>query len=185
MRPILVDLDEVVFPFLQTWDKWLLETQGKSVDWDAFVWWYDLDLYLSGHLELMGDFLKYEGVRTAQPIPEALAALKVLSERYTIVACTARNEEEWKTLTRAWVGEHLPFVENIVHVRRDAGGPAVPKGDIALVYRATALIDDTAFWMDGLPSMTNGYVLKRPAPLASDPGAQDWSHILESLIGRA
>jgi 5'(3')-deoxyribonucleotidase len=183
-RTILIDLDEVVYPFLQTWDTWLRTQHGKTIDWEAFVWWYDLDLYLYGHLDLMPDFIAYNGVREAKPIMGSVEALAELSKHYDIIACTARNEADWGLLTKEWVREHLPFVKEIVHVRKGHGDDAIPKGEIARLYTAKALIDDTAAWMATLPIGTDGYVLKRPAPLASDPGAQDWSEILNNLINR-
>lgn len=183
-RPILIDLDEVVYPFIQTWDQWLREQHGKTVDWEAFVWWYDIDTYLYGHLELMPEFLAYDGVRTARPIMGSVEALSELAKHYDIIACTARNEADLGVVTREWVSEHLPFVKEIVHVRKGHGQDAIPKGEIAKLYAAKALIDDTAAWMQTLPKGTDGYVLKRPAPLASDAGALDWEAILADLLDR-
>lgn len=183
-RTILIDLDEVVYPFIQTWDEWLRTEHGKTIDWEAFVWWYDIDLYLYGHLDLMPDFITFDGVRTAKPIMGSVEALSELSKHYDIVACTARNEEDWGELTSTWVREHLSFVKEIVHVRKGHGEDAIPKGEIARLYRAQALIDDTAAWMSTLPVGTDGYVLKRPTPLASDNGALEWNEILEQLLGK-
>lgn len=180
-KPILIDLDEVVYPFIHTWDKWLKDEKGLGVDWDAFVWHYDLDLYLSNHVEKQPEFVSAAPGLDPQPIQEAVHALQLLSEDYPIMALTARNSEDWHGATHDWIGRHLPFVKDIHFARHGRGEAATPKGVIADQLKAKALIDDTAFWIETLPSHIDGFVLKRPAPLASDEGAVSWDYILNQL----
>jgi hypothetical protein len=184
-RPVLIDLDETAYPFIHTVDRWMVDTLGTAVDWDALVWVYDLDLFLPHHVERQPDYAAHLSDFDPQPITGAVEALRLIAEHYPIVACTARNEEDWSAPTRAWVATHLPFVADVIFVRADRGTPAVPKAVIANDLHAVALIDDTADWMAGLPERTTGFVVKRPAPLASDVGAVSWETIAAQLTAQA
>lgn len=177
-RPVLlIDLDETVFPFIHTWDRWL-HTQGKQgVDYDALVWYYDVELYLPHHLEAQPDFVAALAALDPQPIPEAIHELTNLADLYDIRVCTARNARDWGASTATWVAEHLPFVTHIDHTRQDRGQDATPKRAFAEQMRAHALIDDTAAWVHDLPDFTAGLLVRRPSPLASDPGALSWQTI--------
>lgn len=182
-RPILIDLDETVYPFLHTWDAWL-QRQGKSVDWDAFVWFYDIDSYLHDHIELQPHFLAEQHVLDPQPIPEAVAALTLLHSEFPIIACTARNGADWHEATTEWLHRHLPFVNDVVFTRTERGDSAVRKAQVAERLNALALIDDTSEWLKDLPAETEGYLVKRPQPLASDAGALDWHEIADAIMRR-
>ena len=178
---ILFDLDETVFPFLETWDQWLRHRGELGVDWDAFVWFYDLDLYLSKHIELQPLFAAALAALDPQPIAEALQVMSALSQRYTLIACTARNAQDWSPMTEEWVTRHLPWTEKVIFTRETRGGEATPKQQIAADLGAVALIDDTAAWTAGLQEPTQGIVIRRPYPLASDSGAISWPEALERL----
>lgn len=183
-KPILIDLDETVYPFLSTWDKWMKHTNRGAVDYDAFVWYYDLDLYLSNHVEKTPDFIAYQHILEPQPIPEAMTALLDIAEYYPIMALTARNKADWSNATDLWVEQHLPFVKDIHYVRENRGDDAIPKGIVASQLNAQALIDDTAYWIDSLPTDIDGYIVTRPQPIASDNGAEPWHLIADKIIGR-
>jgi hypothetical protein len=182
MKPkLLIDIDETVYPFLHTWDEWLRSKQELGVDWESFAWWYDLDLYLEGHLEKQEEFIAAHAFLRPQPIPEAEKSLLTLKEHFTISALTARNKADWQGETESWINQHLPFVEDIFYNRAKRGSSAVPKGRVAEKLNAKALVDDTSYWIQTLPSQIDGYIVKRPTPLASDAGAIHWNEI-ESLL---
>ena len=181
-QPVLIDLDETVYPFIETWNRWLHYNGEHPVDLDAFSWWYDLDLYLTEHVERQPDFISAQKQLKPKPIPEALENLQRIAQYYPIVALTARNKEDWYEETKFWVNKRLPFVENIYYSRLKRGSEAKPKQIIADQLNAYALIDDTKMWVDGLPDYIRGYVVKRPSPLASDAGAKSWEEIAEDLV---
>jgi hypothetical protein len=181
-QPVLIDLDETVYPFIETWNRWLHLNGEHPVDFDVFSWWYDLDLYLSKHVERQPDFIAAQKKLKARPIPEAFENLQRIAQYYPIIALTARNKEDWYHETAFWINKRLPFVENIYYSRLKRGSEATPKHVIADQLNAYALIDDTKHWVDGLPEHIRGYVVKRPSPLASDAGAKSWEEIAEELI---
>lgn len=181
-RPVLlIDLDETVFPFVDTWNRWLVSHGKQGVDYDALVWFYDVELYLPNHLDHQPRFVAALESLDPQPIPDAAYELARLADLFDVRVCTARNSSDWGAATRAWVEEHLPYVSRIVHTRDDRGDSATPKHEFARKMKAHALIDDTAAWMDDLPSFTHGMVVQRPAPLASDAGARPWHEIAAHL----
>ncbi len=183
IKPVLVDLDEVLYPFVHTWDLWMQHTKNQNVDWEALVWYYDLDLYLPKYVDLQPDFVKaHTNLLNPVPIPGSIESLAIIANAHPIIACTARNSEDWKETTENWLSSHAPFIQDIIYIRDGRGKEPIPKGEIARKLRAHAHIDDTKFWIDTLPKNVKGYVLKRPLPLASDPGAQTWDEIIEDIL---
>lgn len=178
---ILIDLDETVFSFAASWDKWVLHTTGQNID-EALYWHYDIDTYIPNFLDKQEEFIKHLPKIKPQPVPEAMESLDVLHKHFDIQALTARNEDEWGAESRFWISKHLPFVTGI-HFTREAGGkPPIPKSVKAVELGAHALIDDTKHWIDTLPAHIKGYVVKRPDGLASDAGAVSWKYIEEDLL---
>lgn len=182
-RPIMVDLDETLFPFVHRWDEWLRQERGEVVNWEAFTRTYDVENLLPGHLELQPHFIRFLRENDQPPIPEAAASLEIFAAEHPIIACTARNRSDWYEHTHEWVARHLPFIHEIVFIRENRGEPATPKSRIAQEKNAYALIDDTAAWVTDLPTHTKGFVVVRPDPLASDFGAQSWPDITVQLLG--
>jgi hypothetical protein len=180
-HPVLIDIDETIYPFIHTVDRWFATKHGQSVDWEALTWWYDLDLYLPNHVDRQDEFARALHELNPHPIPDALKSLQTISADYPIVACTARNQSDWSASTEEWISEHFPFVSDVIYVRDHRGADPMPKSEIARRLGAAALIDDTAAWMVGLPTLTVGHVVKRPAPLASDAGARPWGEIATDL----
>jgi hypothetical protein len=182
-KPVLVDLDEVLYPFVHTWDLWLQHTKNQTVDWEALVWYYDLDLYLPKYVDLQPDFVKaHVDLLNPQPIPGSIEALSLIASSHPIIACTARNSQDWSGTTEKWLATHAPFISDVVYIRNGRGHDPIPKGEIAKKLKAHAHIDDTKHWIDTLPPSIKGYVLKRPAPLASDEGAKTWDQIVSDIL---
>lgn len=180
-KTILIDLDETVFSFAASWNRWLQNTTGQTID-EALYWHYDIDAYIPNFLEKQEEFIKHLPVIKPKPVPEAYNALIIISDHYHIQALTARNADEWKEETEFWTSKHLPFVSDIHYTRKAGGKPATSKGIIADRLNAHALIDDTKHWIDSLPPHIKGYVVKRPDGLASDEGAMHWHEIQADLI---
>jgi hypothetical protein len=185
-RPVLVDLDEVLYPFVHTWDQWLKETKKASVDWEALAWHYDLDLYLAKHVDLQPDFVEAHKILLLdpKPIPGSIEALSLIAQKHPVIACTARNAEDWRGETETWLSKHAPYISDVIHIREGRGDKPIPKSDIAKKLNAYAHIDDTKHWIDTMPKSVKGYVVKRPSPLASDEGAITWDAILLDIFKR-
>lgn len=183
-RPVLVDLDEVLYPFVHTWDQWLIQIQKPAVDWDSLVRNYDLDLYLTKYIDLQPDFVKAHRsfLVDPKPIPGSIEALSLIAREHPIIACTARNAEDWRGETETWLTEHAPYISDVVYIREGRGHEPIPKSDVAKKLNAHAHIDDTKHWIDTMPASVKGYVLKRPSPLASDEGAITWDAILLDIF---
>jgi 5'(3')-deoxyribonucleotidase len=176
-RPILLDLDETIYPFVHTWEKWLTMNKGEPINWEALGQKYDLDTHMPTHIEHAAAFLKEHHLVEPTPLVEAFRVISFASNHFPIVACTARNEQDWKNATSEWVEKHLPFVNGILHTRTHRGSSAILKGQVCTELNALALVDDSKEWIDTLPPETIGYLVKRPAPLASDPGAMEWHEV--------
>lgn len=176
-RPILIDLDETIYPFVHTWDKWATLREHEPVNWEALGKHYDLDLHLPEHIEFASDFLSEHHLIEPLPPQEAFRVIAFASEHFPIIVCTARNENDWKQATADWVEKHLPFVDSILHTRTHRGADAIPKGIVCEKMNALALIDDHKQWIETLSPNTIGYLIKRPAPLASDFGAMEWHEV--------
>lgn len=181
-KTVIIDLDETVYPFIETWSRWLIHKGEQPVDMDTFSSWYDLDLHLSNHVDMQPHFIAAQSALKPKPIPEAFDSLSRIAEFYPVIALTARNRGDWFDETKFWVEKRLPFVQNIYYSRLDRGGEATPKQVIAKQLNAYALIDDTKMWVEGLHEDIRGYVVKRPHPLASDDGARAWDDIADELI---
>ena len=182
-RPILFDLDETVYPFLATYERWLAwRHPGKTVDMEAFVWFYDIDAYMSDYLDFQEAFVKDLPSLNVEPIAEGLKGLTQLAATYPLYGCTARNRTDWEGVTEPWLKEWFPFVDDLIYAREERGMPARRKADIAVELDAFALIDDTASWMEDLPAYIKGYVVDRPKPLANDVGSVPWSWIVGDIL---
>ena len=181
LKPILIDLDETVFSFAASWDKWQQHTTGQPID-EALYWYYDIDTYIPNFLDKQEAFIKHLPVIKPKPIPEAMEALNVLSEHFQIQALTARNADEWLNETMFWTEKHLPFVADVHFTREGGGKPPVPKGVMADKLNAFALIDDAKMWIDTLPQHIKGYIVERPDGFASDEGAMSWTAITEDIM---
>lgn len=185
-KVILVDIDESLYPFTHTLHEWLLDTHNRQVPWDKLSIEYDLDKYIHDHIELQPHLAN--GHNTGldpKPIAEALETMELLHANYTIRACTARNGQDWEAVTEDWISKYFPGIDDIIYTRDKRGDEAVHKKDLAFQHKAHALIDDTSYWVQDLPVFTKGFIVKRPKPLASDPGAREWQSIGIELHGDA
>lgn len=183
-KTVLIDLDETVFSFAASWDKWLQHHKNETID-EALYWYYDIDAYIPNFLEEQEEFIKDLKRIKPKPVPEAMEHLPIIAEHYRISALTARNADHWKVETEFWVEKHLPFVEEIHYTRNTKGQPAIPKHTFAEELKAFALIDDTSYWVETLPPHIKGYIVRRPDGLASDRGAITWKEIAEDLLKHA
>lgn len=181
-KVLLVDIDESLYPFAHTLHEWLVLSQGRSVPWGELSMEYNLDKYIEDHVELQPGFATSHGnLVDPKPIAEALEAMELLHSHYIIRACTARNVEDWESVTADWISRYFPNIDDIIYTRNKRGDDAIHKKHLAAKHNAHALIDDTHYWVQDLPPMTKGYVVERPKPLASDPDAKPWDFIARDL----
>lgn len=181
-KPILLtDLDDTLFPFADTWAQWQYTSTGNPID-EAMYWVYDVDAYLHNFLELQPAFISEVHLFNPLPVEDAHTTLIELSHHYEIRALTARNHDEWGEHTEAWVSKHAPYISDVYYTRREKGGSVEQKATVAERLKAHALIDDSSYWINGLPSHIKGYIAKRPRPFPSDEGAVDWAFIKQDLL---
>lgn len=183
-RPtLLVDVDEVLFPFAHAYDRWLIRNRGHGLEPNAMRRYAIADAAGDGHSSLAVIFVNDE--RTIQdepPLAGALEALNILSEHYTIVACTSRRGGPEGAATRAWLGLHLPPITDVIFTNVDHGRPLHTKGFLARAHSAIALIDDTPENLVDLPHTCAGYLFRRPSGLDSSADSLEWNAVVETLI---
>ena len=182
MPVLLVDLDEVVFPFAFAYRDWRISQGLPGIP--PHVWGsYGLDdTNLPGHEDLMPAFFADPQVLAVPPIPQAYKVLHRASQRMTVVACTGRYEDTEGDATRAWAARHLPWVADVHCVGwHPEAGHASGKPAVAQALNAVALIDDRVEHLQGLPAATAGLHVRRPAGVLSEPGALTWPQVAARL----
>jgi hypothetical protein len=176
---VLLDVDEVLFPFAHAYDRWLLRTAGVALD-PAHLARYDIPAAAGPrHDEFVVQFLSDPAVIDQEPVLEAaVPVLGCLAAHYRLIACTSRHGHDEGDATRAWVTAHVPVVEDVIFTRHRRGEPARSKAAIAQELDAVLLVDDTADHLRRLPPRCRGVLLARPAGLPSEAGAVPWSQVL-------
>jgi hypothetical protein len=180
MRPVvLLDVDEVLFPFAHAYDRWLGRNAGLSLD-PGHLSRYDIPAAAGPrHDEFVVRFLSDPDVISAEAvIKEAAPVLRQLTSRYRLVACTSRHGLDEGNATRAWLAAQAPVVEDVIFTRYRRGEPARSKASVVADLGAVLLIDDTSEHLRGLPSGCRGVLLTRPAGPPSESGAVHWSQVL-------
>ncbi len=145
-RPVIaIDIDDVLFPFVDGIASYHNELKGTNLTVDDFVS-YNFHEVWGGDVEeteqMVHAFLSMDHLRL-QPIPGAKDALARLSEDFTVVLVTARNEL-FAQETVTWLRHHLPslFSHVIFAGNPHDGRPFRPKGIICEELGAQLLIDD-------------------------------------------
>jgi hypothetical protein len=181
---ILVDVDEVLFPFATAYQAWLHDDHGITLDYtgrtyDGLFWTYDW------HEGLVTDFLNSSTMQDTAPLTVAHAATVLLAEQYDLRVCTARGEATQGDATRAWVQRWLPHLGECLFTRQQVGDPGtVTKRSIARAHHAVALLDDLPRYLaeDQEPDGCTGFLIARPAGIPSEPGALTWDIVLSALL---
>lgn len=144
---IAVDIDDVLVPHVEDLITWHNREYGTDMDLvsyhsrDPKDWGSDT---IEEAIKRVQKFFVTPDFLEAQPIEEALDALKKLSQRYELIVITARDGiiEE---VTREWLDKHFPelFKEAHFTARFNLEGKSLSKADIGKNAGAQYLIDDT------------------------------------------
>lgn len=180
---ILVDVDEVLFPFAHSYDEWLVRERGIGLDPDLMNRYEIADAAGEGHRGYAVRFLNDPATLEIEPVAGALASVQTLGSTYRLVACTTRRNEPEGAATQAWLDRHLPGFDELVCTSERHDSAAIAKSDVAIKHRAVALIDDTEGNLAGLPDYCRPLLLRRPPGLHSDQSALTWGAAVASLHG--
>lgn len=171
MAVVLLDLDEVVFPFADAYHQWLLKEGHKGLNWEGLDR-YDLDKALgaNNHDVLAEMFLTDPWTSNVKPINGSVDGVNRLVELGSeVIFCSARFAINEGRATREWVERHFPGYGKRVMLTRDKQrGAKIEKGDVAWMFGAAALVDDSDEHHRSLPLSCKGILLKRREHLPSD-----------------
>lgn len=178
---VLLDIDEVLFPFAQAYDRWLFTARGIGLDREHLSR-YDIPTAAGAqHDELVVRFLSDpKTIAEEGLIPQAAEALPILSARSRLIACTSRHSHDEGEATRAWLQAHTPCIEDVIFTRHKRTDPGTAKAQIARETAAVMLIDDTFQHLIGLPASCQGILMRRPRGLPSAANAVSWASVLHA-----
>lgn len=176
---VLLDVDEVLFPFAHAYDRWLVRNGGTGLSAEHLAR-YDVPAAAGPlHDELVVQFLADPRVINEEHLIEAaVPVLAELAASHRLIACTSRHGHDERDATCSWISTHVPVIEDAIFTRYRRGGPARSKASVAEELNAVMLIDDTAAHLRGLPSHCRGVLLARPDGLLSETGAVPWAQVL-------
>ncbi len=195
MTALLIDIDEVCFPFAHAYHDWLQRNGFNGLRWEGLDR-YDLDTALGrdDHDRLAEQFLNDPATLSVAPIPDAAQAIDDLRRHgFEVFLATARFATAEGAATRAWVARHLPGLERRVFLTRDRRqGTHIPKGQLAWSTGAVALIDDADEHHHHIPDGCTGFLMPRTGGLPSDvagpmskaTAVSGWADVLGHLLHR-
>lgn len=185
MPVVLIDLDEVLFPFALTYRAWRalegLDPISQSA-WDS----YGInETHIPGHQSLMAEFFASALALATPPVESRAEDCRVLASTHEVIGCTGRYADTEGAPTWEWVRRWVPFVAQIEFCgwHPEAGQPS-GKADVARRLGAQALLDDSAVHLKGLPSSACGLLVERPAGTVSERGALPWDEAMRQLRSR-
>ena len=179
---ILLDVDEVLFPFADAYDAWLTRRRGFGLDAALKARYRIEESAGAHHNRLVVEFLNDpHTVTDTEPIEGALAAVGQLSKLCRLVACTSRHQSDEGAATRAWLKHWFPAIEDVVFVRDVRGGEKREKAAVCRELGAAALVEDSAEHLEGLYSGTLGVLVRRPHGLNSAAGSLPLEEAVEVL----
>lgn len=146
---IAVDVDEVLFPFLDEFIVYHNPQFGTSLDLSQFTNYEfhgPLNLSIPDTVERIYTFTHISKDMQIEPINQAKESISELSELYKLVVVTARNPK-FEEITKNWLEEHFPGRFSSLEMIGYAPIMEKPisKVDICKKIGATALIDDSLF----------------------------------------
>jgi 5'(3')-deoxyribonucleotidase len=147
-KPIIaVDIDDVLVPHFQDLIDWYNKKYGTHLTLahnqkgDPKPWGVKT---VEEAIKRVQGFFETPEFANPAPFKEAVAALKKLSQRYTLVVVTARDTLTEK-ITRDWLDKHFAKIFKEAHftARYNLEGKARSKADVCQAVGAKYLIDDT------------------------------------------
>jgi uncharacterized HAD superfamily protein len=137
---IAIDIDEVLFPLIREINEHHYHLTGKKHSLAEYtttrfspVW----GIEESEVLKRVEQFLASDNIHI-DPLPDALASLKFLSQWYRLMVLTARWDET-AAGSLSWLTHHLPDVFENIHF----AGFARRKADVCKELGVTTLVDDS------------------------------------------
>ena len=168
---LLIDIDEVCFPFAHAYHDWLVTNGVGALNWEG-LGKYNLDAALGrdDHDVLAESFLNDPSTIEVPAIDDAVKGISTLrSSGFTVYLCSARFAVAEGEATRRWVARNLPGLEdNVFLTRENHSGSRIMKGHLAWATGAVALIDDAAEHHHALPKGCSGFLMPRIGDLPSD-----------------
>jgi hypothetical protein len=179
---ILIDIDEVLFPFADAYSRWLVRTHGLDFE-PSRMRTYDIARAVGPHhsnlaVQFVNDPMV---VSEERALAAAVQSTSMLSRDFRLLACTRRLEILEGAATREWMNLNFTTIEQVVFTRSLPSAPETAKAAVAQRIRAVALIDDNLSNLAGLPASCRPYLIRRPPGLPSDTGAVNWHEVLVGL----
>lgn len=195
-KPIVaVDCDDVLVPNFEVLIKWYNQEYGTGVTlahnngMDPKPWGTDS---IQVAIKRVQRFFETDEFKSSVPFDEAVQALRQLSEHFTLILVTARDEiiEE---VTREWLERHFQGIFSSAHftMHYNLDGKKRSKAKVAVTEGAEYLIDDTPAMVNEAARAGVRGVLFGDYPwnradklLAGVTRCKDWAAVLEYFDGR-
>lgn len=144
---IAIDVDEVLFPFLDEFIVHHNESYGTQVNRDQFIEYefhIPLGLPREETIRRIYDFTYKSADVQVDPLPEARDSVEKLSKKFDLVVVTARHSS-FEEITTNWLEQHFPNYFKHVELIGYASimEKHLTKAEVCLRLGATALIDDS------------------------------------------
>lgn len=184
-RPlVLVDIDEVLFPFAHAYVAFRARRGLSPIPEDAWAHYRIGEDAIPGHQSLMGAFFSDPVTLATAPVQAAVDVLAPLAVTHRLVGCTSRYADTEGPGTRLWVERWVPWLGGVEFTGwHPEAGRRSPKAEVTLRLGARALIDDSPVHLDGLPAFCRPVLVQRPAGVPSAPGALSWDEVAGVLPG--
>jgi len=180
---VLIDMDEVLFPWAHAYRNFRNRRGLSAIPEAAWNSYTIGEATIPGHQDIMADFHSDPEVIATPPIPGRAEDCKTLAKHFTLIACTSRYEATEGPGTLKWVERWA--ADWLTGVRFCNWHPETrlpsSKPRVAEETSAVALIDDHPKHLEGLVGGVHGFLVARPAGLASAPGARPWSAVFKEL----
>lgn len=192
---IAVDIDEVLYPFVDSLIEYLDAHHHAKMKVDDFTVYSFKDIWRGGPVEadeLFEQYKQYAGLEI-MPIKGAAKALHELSEKYEVIVLTARDISNFPK-THAWLEHHFPSIFKDVHLLGNSNDSQkwTPKEEVCIKLGVSWMIDDNLDTIlkvheAGVGALLFGdyrwnQVEKVPSGIIR---VKDWQEVLEYFDGRS